>query len=149
MQKRLRTRFTKGFTLIEILIVVAIIAILSSIVLIGIGPTQQLGRDARRASDLHAIQVALSLYFTKNGAYPATGNLYSSMTAAIIGGNAMPTDPSTHAQYGYSSVAPFSTYLLWANLENSNGSLWQGYTAPAGCASVAGYVASSTYCLTL
>ena len=49
----------KGFTLIEILIVVAIIAILASIVLVGLGPTQQSGRDARRLSDLHEIQNGL------------------------------------------------------------------------------------------
>ena len=33
----------KGFTLIEILIVVAIIAILASVILVGLGPTQSLG----------------------------------------------------------------------------------------------------------
>jgi len=140
----------RGFTLIEILIVVAIIAILSSIVLIGIGPTQQLGRDARRVSDLHSIQTALELYYARNGNYPA---LLSDLTSAIIGANAIPVDPSTKATYGYSPQNGNQSYLLWANLENSNGSAFQGYIPPTGCDnSLNGspaWKASSTYCLTL
>ncbi len=49
----------KGFTLIEILIVVAIIAILASVVLVGLAPTQREGRDARRISDLAQVQNGL------------------------------------------------------------------------------------------
>src|SRR5579872_5066555 len=61
----------KGFTLIEILIVVAIIAILASIVLVGLGPTQQSGRDARRLSDLHEVQNVVELYYNDCGFYPS------------------------------------------------------------------------------
>src|ERR1700685_3626124 len=62
----------KGFTLIEILIVVAIIAILASIVLVGLGPTQESGRDARRLSDLHEVQNGLELFYNKCGFYPGS-----------------------------------------------------------------------------
>ncbi len=63
-----RTR--KGFTLIEILIVVAIIAILASIVIVGVGPAQQSGRDARRIEDLQNIRNGLQLYYSKCGYFP-------------------------------------------------------------------------------
>ncbi len=148
MKKRSYITSVKGFTLIEILIVVAIIAILASIVLVGIGPTQQLGRDARRVSDLHSIQTGLELYYAKSGSYPA--DLATLSTSGVIGANAIPTDPSApHSSYGYSVSADGQSYLLWANLENANGSSFQGYVAPSGCSNVAGYKASSTYCLTL
>ena len=62
----------QGFTLIEILIVVAIIAILASVVLVGLGPTQQAGRDARRLSDIREAQNALELFYNKCGYYPET-----------------------------------------------------------------------------
>ena len=55
MIKRINGRgyiYRKGFTLIEILVVVAIISILASVVLVGLGPTRKIGRDARRISDL-------------------------------------------------------------------------------------------------
>ena len=64
----------QGFTLIEILIAVAIISILASVVLVGLGPTQQSGRDARRLSDLHEIQTSLELFYNKCGYYPGSLN---------------------------------------------------------------------------
>ena len=47
----------KGFTLIEILIVIGIIAILSSIVIIAVNPARQFAqaRDTKRQSDVNAI----------------------------------------------------------------------------------------------
>src|SRR2546422_562625 len=63
----------KGFTLIEILIVVAIIALLASIVLVGLGPARVKGRDARRVADIRQMQNALEIWNTKCGSYPQGG----------------------------------------------------------------------------
>ncbi len=159
-----------GFTLIEILIVVAIISILASIVLVGIGPTEQLGRDARRVSDLHQVQTALELYYAKCGNYPggpvaggvcpgyasAGGydGLVTSITGSAIGVNAMPNDPQKSKKYYYITTNTGSSYVLGTTLENINGSVFSGYTAP----SLAGYTdgtvlnstcASPNFCLTL
>jgi prepilin-type N-terminal cleavage/methylation domain-containing protein len=60
----------KGFTLVEILIVVAIIAILAGAVLVGLAPTRRAGSDARRLSDLRQTQATLELYFNACGGYP-------------------------------------------------------------------------------
>lgn len=150
-----------GFTLIEILIVVAIIAILASIVLVGIGPTEQLGRDARRVSDLHSIQTALELYYAQNGRYPKTITS-ADLTPALIGGNAVPQDPTNNAAagyvYGYGVSTDQQSYLLWAKLENKSGSSFQGYTPPSTTAPdgstysntpTGGSCAAPYYCLTL
>ena len=59
-----------GFTLIEILVVVAIISILSSIVIIGLGSAQISARDARRRVDMRQIQTAVELFGSINGTYP-------------------------------------------------------------------------------
>ena len=59
----------KGFTLIEILVVVAIVAILSAVIVVGLGPARRQGRDARRIVDLKQVQVALELYFNAYGQY--------------------------------------------------------------------------------
>jgi prepilin-type N-terminal cleavage/methylation domain-containing protein len=64
-------RTQKGFTLIEVLIVVVIIGILASLILLGFGPTRQAARDARRVQDLRQVQHALELYFRRCGYYPA------------------------------------------------------------------------------
>ena len=59
--KRCMTRSHKGFTLLEILLVVAIISILAGIVIVAINPARQLGstRDAQRKSDIGTIYKAV------------------------------------------------------------------------------------------
>jgi prepilin-type N-terminal cleavage/methylation domain-containing protein len=128
---------TKGFTLIEILIVVAIIAILASIVVVGLGPTQELGRDARRVSDLHEVQNGLELYYSNYGAYPGSSStistwsdLASALTNANIGVTSVPDDPSSGKTYVYGYNADASAYVLGATLESGNSSAWQGYVNP-------------------
>ena len=116
---------TSGFTLIEILIVVAIIGILASVALVGLNPVQKKGRDARRISDLRQIQTSLELYFTKNGTYPDAQDfpaLKTALTDAQIGTNNIPDDPrnapSNDIHYYYGVSPAFDSYVLGAQLED-------------------------------
>lgn len=56
----------RGFTLLELLIVIAIIAILSVVVVLVLNPAETLRktRDAQRISDLNTMKTALGLYLT-------------------------------------------------------------------------------------
>lgn len=67
----------KGFTLVELVLVIAIIALLSTIILASLTKATSLGRDARRRGDLDAVATALELYYQDNGSYP-TGSCLSS-----------------------------------------------------------------------
>lgn len=122
-----------GFTLIEILIVVAIIAILASVVLVGLGPTQQAGRDARRISDLSEVQNGLELYYNAKGQYPApsvgtwSAGLASTLEGANLGINSVPSDPSSNRSYQYWYSAGQTSYVLGAQLENSQNSVFNNY----------------------
>jgi prepilin-type N-terminal cleavage/methylation domain-containing protein len=66
--------FKKGFTLLEILLVVAAIGILASIVIIAINPGKQLAetRNAKRYSDVRTILEAVHQYSIDHGELPST-----------------------------------------------------------------------------
>lgn len=64
-------RKLRGFTLVELIVVIAVIGILASIVLIGLNKYQSDTRDARRASSATAIAEALEKYYDQNGEYPS------------------------------------------------------------------------------
>lgn len=60
-----------GFTLVELLIVIAIIAILSVIVLVGLPEAVSRSRDAARLVDANQLVSALDEYVLKEGNFPA------------------------------------------------------------------------------
>ncbi len=64
----------KGFTLLEVLLVIAIIAILAAIVIIAINPGKQLAdaRNAQRRSDVNTVLNAVYQYAVDNGKIPAS-----------------------------------------------------------------------------
>lgn len=67
-------RSNKGFTLIELLVVIAIIGLLASIVLVSLNSARAKARDARRVSEMKAIQTAIEMYADDhNGEYFSTG----------------------------------------------------------------------------
>ena len=60
----------KSFTLIELLIVVAIIGILAALIIVSVTTAAARSRDASRAEQFKEIQNALSEYYIQNGSYP-------------------------------------------------------------------------------
>jgi prepilin-type N-terminal cleavage/methylation domain-containing protein len=61
----------EGFTLIEILVVIAIIGLLASVIITSITKARYRSRDTKRVSDLKQIQKALEIYISNHGSLPS------------------------------------------------------------------------------
>ncbi len=123
----------KGFTLIEVLIVVVIIAILAGIVIIAVNPGRQISQtnNVQRDSDVRAILDATVQYSVDNrGALPAGITAVATVVGSGVGQidicadlvptyvAAMPFDPTATGGH-YTSCADYDTgYTI---LENADG----------------------------
>lgn len=162
----------RGFSLIELMVVIGIIGVLSTIVMVSLSSAREKGRDARRIADIRNIQLALSLYYQDHYFYPK--NIYASSNA-YVGSDSrngllgtyfpvVPTDPNSSVAcsagteascYKYAAFSATggacltpttrpTKYHLAAVLEDrTNGELSRDVDAPlAGSGSMAGL----TYC---
>lgn len=78
----------KGFTLLELVVAVAIIGVLASAVYLNVRGSINASRDARRKLDLKTAQTAISLYYAKYGSLPTP---VRQLVPEFL--NAMPTNP--------------------------------------------------------
>lgn len=85
----------RGFTIVELLIVIVVIAILAALSVVAYNGIQQRARDTQRKSDIAQIVKGLELYYTIHGQYPAASG-------------------STTINSGWSTTADAS----WQNLVN-------------------------------
>ena len=93
----------KGFTLIEMAVVLLIIGILAGIVLRNIGGQSAVARDTRRIGDLRNTANYLAAYLGKFGYFPNTATWDALETALRTAGitDRLPRDPSGKAYTYY------------------------------------------------
>jgi len=89
----------KGFTLVELLVVIAVVGLLAAIALFSIDGIKSKSRDTRRVADIKSIQEGLAMYHNDNQSYPIfdgyiTGSDVVSAGLKSDGGmNGAPVDP--------------------------------------------------------
>ncbi|MGI6278508.1 MAG: type II secretion system protein [Patescibacteria group bacterium] len=127
---------TKGFTLIEWLIVIAIISILLIIVFAHVNPLRERDRatDSRRKADLDRISIALEEFYSDHDCYPSqeTFNLREGLRPYL---SQTPRDPDTNEPYAYipeDSSCP-QYYRVYANLRWQDDSAINEVGCEGGC----------------
>lgn len=128
-----------GFTLVELMITVAIIAILAAIGVTTYSSAQKGARDGKRIADMNEIQNALEQYYSINQSYPASGSpvVITAITAlnTYFTRGVPPTDPNpSFANYTYYPCSTNQKYIMCVALESPTGKANRGGGLPAdGC----------------
>lgn len=133
----------KGFTLVELLVVMAILGVLVTLVVGGFRTAQMRGRDSKRKSDLKEIANALEVFYSDHGKYPdvSGGRIQACPYDPSEGSDdcgwgvkeftddktvyfrIMPKDPVSSQNYVYRArdivdIPDLQGYQLFARLEN-------------------------------
>ncbi len=66
--------YKKGFTLLELIIVVALIALISAIVMVALSDSREHSRNTARVAQIKEYQKAFNLYYSDTGYYPRFGS---------------------------------------------------------------------------
>jgi general secretion pathway protein G len=103
MRKSLpRTAAEEGFTLVELMVVIVIIGLLSTLVALTILPQLGKANDQKAKADIATLDSALELYRLNNLTYPAT----SDGLGALLAAPPSLTDPSRYQAGGYIKKLP-------------------------------------------
>ncbi len=125
----------RGFTLIEIVIVLAIAALIMVIVFLAVQGAQRSRRDAQRRSALNSIAGQLENYASNNqGKYPMSNAAWNNFVTDYVSSGKEYTDPSSGNIYEYADS--MSTYNDLPNCSS-------GFKGTSGQAGSVAYAPSS------
>ena len=127
----MRRSFIKAFTLIEVLVVIAIIGILATIILVSFSVATKKGRDAKRKSEVAQIGrfLSLSCYLPSGGGgeydlVPLANEVLVKYPQYDKYLSRVPRDPKSgselESKYIYTVNSEGSKCALYANLENND-----------------------------
>ncbi len=123
-------RLTAGFPLVEIMVVVAIIAVLATIIVVAYQGFGERTRDSQRTTDVAQIKIALDKYYADNSRYPdVCGGTPVCSVVALSTPLAqyikqLPSDPLTSQngqnEYRYGVSTDGSGYGIVVNYEDTS-----------------------------
>ncbi len=118
MSTKMKTK-KEGFTLIEMLVVIAMIGLLSAVLLVALGPSRKKAQDTRIISDLNQIRSLMEAnYNPSSGQYvmPSISNLSTDITN---NGGSLNESTSTTSYRFYSALPSGSGYYCVDSVGNA------------------------------
>ncbi|MCD4694490.1 type II secretion system GspH family protein [bacterium] len=132
----------KGFTLVELLVVISIIALLASFSMVSLNQARVKARNANRLVELNNVRKSLQLYYDDNLEYPQEGCVFNdSQTNWNLGNykgatnecyqdltdnlgpyiDRLPTDPFGRGGFEYRYISNGNSFVLYFKLETTQG----------------------------
>jgi len=155
MKRQLTTK-KSGFTIIEVVLVLAIAALIFLIVFLAVPALQRNQRDTQRRSDASRALSQLQQYASNhNGQYPTDQNGLTSFTGKYLNGNGSTfNDPQTGSLYNFKFTASQSTQptapgdmFYYTNATCDNGTLAAGNGARSIAVLTFMEASGDTYCV--
>jgi len=122
-----QTKNKKGFTLLELLVVITILGILLIGIIANYRGIKAKNRDVRRVKDIQVLREALTMYQIDKGTYPIYNGIITGsdpMSSALLGAGVIqqiPLDPINASPYQYSyTSSQGDTFVLKFYLETDS-----------------------------
>ena len=108
-----------GFSLLELLIVIAVLGALTTFAMFTYPASQRRARDTQRMNDLKQYQAAILNYGNRNnGVYPTGSADLTDICDNELGLDSCPDNSEAGQSYQYQGSDDGTEYVIWSSLEN-------------------------------
>jgi prepilin-type N-terminal cleavage/methylation domain-containing protein len=148
--KRLTLANSRGFTFIEMLVVITIIALLTAIGMVSFARSGVSARNSKRKADIETVRQAFVLSRADGNLYPNNSMAFTAAVTTLITNGYLsapvPTDPKNPTSvYSYTGVAAGTSFCICAVTETIGGTT-QGNSSAIGSNGACSFGTGAYYC---